>query len=1004
MITSYINVDSSKRSKESLNTFGEELLTLPPYALYFTNGSSIVSVEAPKHNLKKDDMIILDNIISKNVILQNVVSFKKNSYFVRINHPNHGLSLHGLYNNSDPNEFIKIDYAGELPDSFNINSNIGDATDFYILKKNSTMNMVVQLSNIKGINNTRTRIGNVPTNFLNKKHTAHLIFSKNGHIFEPDPNSYIIMLEKKADTNYKDGSNFLLDNNISNNTVHIKFNNLFGIPLCYLNYVASNNENRKFPYFTILGTTSNTFTVDVGYNAIIDPGRSFYGYEDIMDAEINSNEIINSNRGGGNQVFARKVISVTPGYPEPNLYSYDLERNYSDVVVARIVGSIFPNSQKVINNTGNRLYWRNLDDGDYIYYLEIVSGNYSPENLQEVIKNAFSKTIRYGYSKEYAFGLKPPSSDVRVAPSSLAGVIQNLVGMLTPTNNYLYDENGYYKYHIVDVSISSETDIVSFSAFKEIIQYDGIDPVIVIPDIEIEIIMSENISRCGNHIPFMFIPGLAFKPFDPDNEIMFIYPTENSHDSLDNYLPNIYHNLYIYTNILPNMPDYPPQQFAFRAVMDTDIALLVNFTRPKGNLENSFIQEINSINTLTILDNFTFNYLINEVHKFNHSLKVGDILLTDKFIDPGTMNQLFVYEITKIIDGNRFIVTKYRHREKYKFIYDNMIINFNTDENPMHSIFLLNQNRVPMMVPRTGLAQAWNDPSRSFQPVVPPCGANGASENRRFFGTPVPEESLQIPLEIDPGMLSIIDIIPTSQRKNIMWIKHPNHMLSIGDTVTISLSQSINHVPNYVINGEHIINKIIDPNYYEIILGAYTSVCDESNSHYGLRTAGSNTVLIRFPDIFQMFFNYPDTIGNLLSFRNVGEENSITNYMHTIKNTTTYIGDSHTTTIPNSVRKLDMTGPNYFYISCPELANYHNTKPVPNVFAIIRWFDEPGNIVFDSYEQSTKIFNPPLKSLSRLHFAMHNPDGKLVEFNGLDHQFTIEITEFREQLDGQKFS
>ncbi len=51
---------------------------------------------------------MINNVISKNVILQDIISIKKGSRFIRINHINHGISLFGLYDNMDDEQFMMI--------------------------------------------------------------------------------------------------------------------------------------------------------------------------------------------------------------------------------------------------------------------------------------------------------------------------------------------------------------------------------------------------------------------------------------------------------------------------------------------------------------------------------------------------------------------------------------------------------------------------------------------------------------------------------------------------------------------------------------------------------------------------------------------------------------------------------------------------------------------------------------------------------------------------------
>ena len=172
--TSYVNIDSAQRVRFPENNYEQKLYNLPPYPLLFTNGSSIVTVNLPEHPFIKNDRIILDGIISKNLFLENVIMVKKNSLFVRILHSHHGLSLFGLYDETNPSEFEPVEYVDLLPASYNQFDNIPDTgTQYYILKKNVTIDLTIKISGVKG-----TTIGNIPVNYLNRKQTVYLLFTK----------------------------------------------------------------------------------------------------------------------------------------------------------------------------------------------------------------------------------------------------------------------------------------------------------------------------------------------------------------------------------------------------------------------------------------------------------------------------------------------------------------------------------------------------------------------------------------------------------------------------------------------------------------------------------------------------------------------------------------------------------------------------------------------------------------------------------------------------------
>lgn len=837
---SYIHVDSSNRRKQSTNIYGD-LYNLPPYPLFFSNKSSIVDIEFDDHPFRSNDTIMLSNILSKNLMLNNVIMVKKNSKFVRIRHYNHGLSFHGLYDATDSSQFIKISHVDILPHSYEESVDIPDIDyEHYILKKNDKFDISIQLANIKGPDESRNFIGNIPINYLNNTHTVYLLFTKHDQTFYCDHDNYLIMLEKKSTINYTDGVNYIKDNDgnptnvVSDNNVFIKFNSLYGIPTSIFSNVMQ-----------IISVTKNTFTIDVRHIAIVDPHISFYSESDFEGQEFDDRSI---NKGGGYRVLVRKVNETIDGYPNPNNYVIHLNDNYHNIIQAKIIGSIFPNSQKVINNdpadiVNNKLYWRNLNDGDYIYQLGVTPGNYSPLQLKIELERQFSSTLYRKYMQ----------SD----------------------DNDIYDINGFNKRHIVNVIIDDATDLVSFASFRERIvsDIDG-NRAIAIPD---------------DTVIFTMMDDLNY--FDSSCERLYIYFTPNTHANLAGIFPYMYSNLYQYIKFIDSN--------TFETHLDLTTAILINFQRT-----NPMINEINSINTSTILTNFVYEYFVKEVSMSNHDLKIGDIIITDKFIEPNTIGEINIYEVNSIIDTSRFTVKK-NHEYRYKFIYDNLLINFDTNNT------------------------------------------------------------------ITTGLVFTM-INPVSKHKSIMKVRHNNHQLSVGDSIVISNSIAINNVPDHIINAQHVINKILDDHCYLILLPKYTSVLDSDDN--------INTIVIRYPDSFQMLFNYQDTLGSILSWPRTGTFNAITPFKHIVSNTDWAIP-----------KKLDMTGYQYFYLCCPELATIKNTSYVSNIFAIIRWLENPGSVVFDSFEPTVKYFNTPLPVLSTLHFSMYHPDGRLVEFNGLDHSFTIEI-------------
>lgn len=989
----YINVDSRQRDMIPVNQYVGDLCNLPPYPIYFMNGSSIATVELPGHSYLVGDRISLNNVCSKSLILRNVLSVKRNSLFVRIVQERHGLSLHGLYNPTNSAEFTMIDYVGCLPPSFSECEDIPDGMEqFYILNRNSGIDLSIHLCNVKGSDFTRTRIGNIPINYLNNRHCVYLLFQKQGSNYVPDPDSYLIQLQRRSEINYRDGVSHITDCNcqqtnvIANNTEFIRYNNLFGVPLNHLNSGTPISECTKFPYHCVMNVTENTFMIDVHYPAIVDPMYSFYNQTDQLDLDFDATFLINGNRGGGNQCYTRFVQNTIIGWPSPSFYTIRLDRTYNNVIQARIIASSFPKSQRIINDccldtVNNKLYWRNLIDGDHIHTLAIPPGTYSYKDLARILECQFNKTIRC-----------PDSPNVMGFP-----------------NASLYDCRGYYKYHLIKVNICRDTDFVSFTSYRKISQQDTPNSptqcsgcnncgcckscngcsecnvchgcnsrvgcrILTIPDFCIEFTQAENLQiNFGNTRGGTGIVPQNIAPFDPCNgEQLFIYFTPNTHIRVGRNFPYANCNLYQFCGeISPSAQLNPcicsqPQTApangfnVFRAALVSDRALLVNFYRNKGVYPNTAsTQEINSVNTSVLLDNFSFNYLTNTVYLPNNNLPIGTLIITDQFINPMSPNQIFVYEITDIIDINNFMVTRYNHGTKYKFVYDSLIINFNlTPENATDAYYWLDQ--ITVATPVTNLP--------------PPHSQNN-------------------------NTLSFTNIVSTGYNKTIMRVHQPNHQLLPGTIIKIYNSVCINQVPSRAINRKHIINRILDKDNYEVLLEEYQIQPLEE-------VIPLNRVVIRFPDTFQMLFNRCDTLGHLLGFHHVGHKIAITPYCHIIRNTDPYINDFDYLPVGAQfepiLRRMSLNYRefDYFYIECPELAiNYQNTLPVQNVFTSVRWVMDTCNLMIDSFVPAVSIFEEPICNLTELHIAIRHPDGCFVEFNNRNHSFVIEIIEIYNRPD-----
>ncbi len=73
------------------------------------------------------------------------------------------------------------------------------------------------------------------------------------------------------------------------------------------------------------------------------------------------------------------------------------------------------------------------------------------------------------------------------------------------------------------------------------------------------------------------------------------------------------------------------------------------------------------------------------------------------------------------------------------------------------------------------------------------------------------------------------------------------------------------------------------------------------------------------------------------------------------------------------------------------LRSIKNIGPIKDAFAKIMLDGNPGDILFDTFVRTPKLYTTQLHEVSSLEIAFFTPDGELYDFNGLDHSFMIEL-------------
>jgi hypothetical protein len=335
---SYINIDSRFRTSVPQNVVDNMLNYLPLNPITTFKDEYRVKVNIGTHSFKIGDKIILQNITAKNVILSNPIYLISDYNYFMVYMNNHNILP--LYTKSD-------DYK-------------------------------INISLYEEALITDRIIGNIPLNSLLGNHNINVY--NNDELFLPDPVRNRILTELNLSTteliqNYffiKLPFNYININIINNDTVfdlfqnikkifRFQFNNIGCINLYYLNanYPINNTQYQALHEITNVG------------EAYIEFNSSSIAYHD----ETN----------GGDGVVIGLVLNTIEGYPDANNYTISLKKTLTDVISIGLVSSEFPyvkyNLQNNITIKNNKLYWKFLEDGDYIYSTTILEGNYFIDSL-----------------------------------------------------------------------------------------------------------------------------------------------------------------------------------------------------------------------------------------------------------------------------------------------------------------------------------------------------------------------------------------------------------------------------------------------------------------------------------------------------------------------------------------------------------------------------------------------------------------------------------------------
>ena len=344
---SYINVDSRFRNINPQNVVEMLPNYLPSNPISTYANEYKIRVLINENSFNVGDKIVLQNIIKTPIILNKSVYLINNYNYYMVNMNNHN---------------IKYEYS--IVDNYKVNVNNYEALTLDDrLIGNIPINSILGLHSINIYNNNEIFLPNVIRNIILTELNITTTQLIENYFFIQLPFNYVNVNQTNSTTIYPAFNN--VDKIFS-----FTFNNIGCISLYYLNANYPINNSQYQPYHEITSVT----------DTYIEFASSAIGYY--------------NDTNGGDNVIIGKVISLIEGYPNINNYTINLKKSFTDVYSIELVSTEFPYVNNNITKQNNKLYWKYLEDGDYIYKIEIEAGFYYLDSLVNILKTKMNSIER----------------------------------------------------------------------------------------------------------------------------------------------------------------------------------------------------------------------------------------------------------------------------------------------------------------------------------------------------------------------------------------------------------------------------------------------------------------------------------------------------------------------------------------------------------------------------------------------------------------------------------
>ena len=244
-----------------------------------------------------------------------------------------------------------------------------------------------------------------------------------------------------------------------------------------------------------------------------------------------------------------------------------------------------------------------------------------------------------------------------------------------------------------------------------------------------------------------------------------------------------------------------------------------------------------------------------------------------------------------------------------------------------------------------------------------------------------------------PNSFSVSTEIIDNITYYLITIKHSTNFVEVNDEIEISGSEDLHNIPKFVINKKHKVYKVNkDELSYTIILEPFIPL-EQFKEGYG-----GDSIKVKSKTLFRLLLNYNDTLGEVLGFKYVGKENSITNYSHIVTNKDDYefsnlfdpVGLKNKNNNNISLRSNNM----YFFMHLNDYESVISNTPDGSCFAKILLHEDDNNCCYiNTFVNSPIVFEQPILNLSELKIKFTYADGTKPNFNNLNHSFTLLIVE-----------